>query len=195
MSQAQASLPVLASKPWMTPEGEQRHWPSRIWCGTTMIPRTTVGRGVDRGKPRINPAHTDLGVLLAGAVELGAGLAGQRVDRDQAAVERTFDDPRGAGRVRGFARHPIIDQPAACGRIGNPFVRHLGIDPPHRLAGCRVERDDDVLGGARVEQVTDFQRRVLGSVELRVTRRWSAVRRCALPTPSRACRHWTRDLA
>jgi len=43
MSHAQASLPVLASKPWITPEGAQRHCPSRTWCPTTIIPRITDG--------------------------------------------------------------------------------------------------------------------------------------------------------
>src|SRR6476661_7909065 len=51
MSHAQASLPVLASKPWITPDGAQRHWPSRIWCGTTTIPLTIVGAELIEAEP------------------------------------------------------------------------------------------------------------------------------------------------
>ena len=60
-------------------------------------------RRIDRCKPRIDRAHADLGVLLASAVEVGARLAGQRIDRDQPAVEGAFDDPPGAQRSGGRA--------------------------------------------------------------------------------------------
>src|SRR4249919_1860405 len=51
MSHAQASLPVLASNPWITPDGAQRHWPSSIWWGTTIIPRTIVGAELIEAEP------------------------------------------------------------------------------------------------------------------------------------------------
>ena len=43
MSQAQSNSPVTTSKPWITPDGAQRRWPSSTWCPVTTTPRTMIG--------------------------------------------------------------------------------------------------------------------------------------------------------
>ena len=90
---------------------------------------------------------------------------------------------RAAQACSARRRALVIGHSAAGGGVRNPVVGHLRVDPPDRLAGRRVERDDDVLGGAGVEQIAGLERRVLGPVELRVIGIGRAGRRYGPPTP------------
>ena len=125
-------------------------------------------RRVDARGARWHPTHSDLGVLLSAAIEVGARLAGHRIDLDQPRIHRALDDPRSARTPRSSARHFIITQSAARGGVRDPLVRHLRVDPPDRFSGRRIDRDDHILGGAGVKEVAGLERRVLGPVELHV---------------------------
>ena len=125
------------------------------------MPRTISRRG-DVAVPAGHRLADPFGQIdRAVGAEVGAELAGLGVDRDQARVERAFDDARGAGRVRRGGRIAVIGDAAAGRAVGNRVVRHLRIVAPPFLAGGGVERDDDVLRRAQEDVVADLDRRRL----------------------------------
>src|SRR5690606_42046953 len=62
--------------------------------------------------------------------ELGAGAAGTRIDRDDAAVERALDYAGCAGLVFRRIGNLVIGHAPTGGGVGNIFVRHLRVVAP-----------------------------------------------------------------
>ena len=80
---------------------------------------------------------------LAAVAERRTRLAGARVQRDQARVDRRGEDARGAGRARCGGRIVPLRDAAAVEAVRRPRVgRDVRIEAPRFGAGPRVERDD-----------------------------------------------------
>src|SRR5690606_23278321 len=88
---------------------------------------------------------------LPAIAEPGAWLAGARIERDDARVERSQDDAPRTGCIGpGIGRCIIADAPAG-GGVGNGVSLHARIETPLLPARGGIERQDDAFGGAEIE--------------------------------------------
>lgn len=120
--------------------------------------RRRRGRG-DEARHGLAQAGHHVG--LAVVAEVRAGLAGFGVDRDQAHVERGFDDAALAGAALGHHGRFVVAHAAAGRGVRHVGVFDAGIEAPDFLAGRRIEPHEVIGGRAQVQAVADLQRRGL----------------------------------
>ncbi|KAG0774134.1 hypothetical protein G6F22_014308 [Rhizopus arrhizus] len=136
-------------------------------------------RRSDRHVPRRYLAHAQGDVDLAVVAEVGAGPAAAGIHRDEAAVQRAFDDARPAGRMAArrstpghagrwlrqcqigsdirqcrisqgrCARLLVVTHTATGGGVRDRGILHFGIEPPQLPAAGGIKRDQPVAGGAQ----------------------------------------------
>ncbi len=127
------------------------------------------GGGIDRDHPGDDGAHMVGNVNRATLAEAGAELTIGGIDLDQAAVERTPDDPRGAGIARLGRGHLVVSKASARGDVGDILLVDARIIGPFLLACGGVQRIGLVHPRAAVECVAHLERRRFGAVLVGLT--------------------------
>ena len=146
------------------------------------VPGHQRRRGLLVGRP-LQAGHLRLQIDRAVGAEAPARGAGIGVQGVELGVHRGRDDPArafgdgrrgrlGGGRIGLGRRHVtgrVVVGHAAAGLVlvlGVPL--HLGIEGPDQLAGLRLQRLDDAVRGAEIQQPVHFDGRRLEGVFLRI---------------------------
>ncbi len=129
------------------------------------------GRRRDLEFARPDEIHAGVDANLPIRAETETGLAGRCIERDEAAVDRAHEKPRGAEIVLARRRiRPGRDAPAD-ELVPRPVTgRNLRIVAPLLGTRARIERDHLVEGRAEDKRARDENRRALEGAVLHVVR-------------------------
>ena len=106
-------------------------------------------------------AHALAQINRTVAAEIGAGCAGDSVERDNARIHRRGDNPLGTLSGIAFRRFMIADAATGAGILMRCRCGYIGRMPPDFLAGRIVNRDHHIQRGADIEHAVDVERRCL----------------------------------